>query len=496
MGKLTVFLLNFFAISTVLIAQDFNIVDFGAKKDTSITSTNAINKAIDACFNKGGGKVVIPSGNFKSGTIVLKSNVELYLETGATLFASTDQKDFPRQKQPVYHSLKDKGGWFALIYAESATNIAIRGNGTINGQGAKQLPHPDLFGSDLDGRPRNILFISCQGVNVEGIKMFNSGIWNQHYLDCEDVKVNNITVYNHSNRNNDGIDIDGCRRFLLSNSIFDTDDDGICLKSTGKASCKDVIITNCIVSSYCNAIKCGTESTDGFENIIISNCMVTLSKSKTQPIFNSPNHGITGISLEIVDGGVMNNINVNNINIEGTDCPIYVRLANRARKHIPEAPEPKFGVMKNIQISNVSAYNTGNLSSSITGVPGAKIESISLKNIKLINTGGLKSGEYISNIDSIPEDEKGYPQPNIWGNLPSYGLFIRHVKNIELSDIVLSSNNSEERYPVIAVDVGKLTLRELQTDLSSGKKNVLVKEVSDIITDNNIKIEKYNVDSH
>jgi polygalacturonase len=491
MKKSTPFFFLAFIISMVLNAKDYNIIDFGAKNDTSVTSTIAINKAIDTCYSTGGGKVVIPSGFFKSGTIVLKSNVELYFETGATLYASTDPKDFPRQKQPEYRSLKDKGHWFALIYAESADKISIRGNGTINGQGEKQLPHPDLFGSDMDGRPRNILFISCQNIIVEGITMINSGMWNQHYLDCEDVKVKDITVYNHSNRNNDGIDIDGCRRFLLSNSIFDTDDDAICLKSTGEASCKNVVITNCIISSHCNAIKCGTESTGGFENIIISNCIVTPSKSSSQTIFSSPKHGWTGISLEIVDGGIMNNVNVNSITIEGTECPIYVRLANRARKHIAEATDPKVGVMKNIQISNITAYNTGNFSSSITGVSGAKIENISLRNIKFINKGGLKPGEYISNIDSISEDEKGYPQPNIWGNLPSYGFFIRHVQNIELNGIELSSDNKENRYPIIVVDVRKLILRGLQTDLSPGKKNVLVKEVTEISTDESVTFEKF-----
>lgn len=490
MKKSYIYIIIFCTFQVSLKAQSFNIVDFGAKNDTSVISTIAINQAIEACFNKGGGKVIVPPGNFKSGTIVLKSHVELYLETGATLYASIDPKDFPRQKQPDYRSLKDKGGWFALIYAESATNISIRGNGTINGQGAKQLPRPDLFGSDMDGRPRNILFISCQNVVVEGIKMFNSGMWNQHYLDCEDVKVQGITVFNHSNRNNDGIDIDGCRRFLLSNSIFDTDDDGICLKSTGQAPCENVIITNCIVSSHCNAIKLGTESTGGFSNIVISNCIVKPSKNKAQPIFGTPHHGWTGLSLEIVDGGIMNNVNVNNISIEGTECPIYVRLGDRARKHIPDAPEPKPGIMKNIRISNITAYNTGNFSSSITGIPGKKIEDISLRNIRLINSGGLKPGEYISNPDSIPEDEKAYPQPNVWGNLPSYGFFIRHVENAQLNDVSLDSDKTEERFPIIAIDVNKLTLRGLQTNSYPGKNKVLIKYVNELIADKNIIINK------
>ena len=150
--------------------------------------------------------------------------------------------------------------------------------------------------------------MSCKYIRVEGIRLTNSPVWMQHYLNCEDVIVDKIEVYNHSNYNNDGIDIDGCRRFVLSNSIFDTDDDGITLKSTGMAPCEDVAITNCIVSSWCNAIKAGTESTGGFRNITISNCIIKPSRSKEKPIFNDYPSGITGITVGIVTCSCRNGI--------------------------------------------------------------------------------------------------------------------------------------------------------------------------------------------
>lgn len=169
------------------------------------------------------------------------------------------------------------------------------------------------MGGDRNGRPRNILFISCKDVHVEGITMRNSALWNQHYLNCEDVTIDHIKVYNHSNGNNDGIDIDGCRRFILSNSIIDSDDDGIVLKSTGTAPCENVIISNCIVSSFANAIKCGTESTGGFKNISISDCIVKPSRHSGERILKSTPSGITAISLEIVDGGIMDGVTINNV---------------------------------------------------------------------------------------------------------------------------------------------------------------------------------------
>ncbi len=460
-------LLIFALCSLHVKGKDFNILDFGAPRDTVKLSTLAINKAVAACFKAGGGRVVIPAGNFKSGTITLLNNVELFLERGAVLYASTDHRDFPRQQQPNYRSQKDPGGWFALIYAEGASNIGISGFGTIDGQGAKQIPRPGPKGAvheDRDGRPRNILFISCRKISVQDITMQSSGIWNQHYLDCENVAVRNIRVYNHSNRNNDAIDIDGCRQVVISDCIMDTDDDGITLKSTGAAPCENVTITNCIVSSFCAAIKCGTESTGGFKNILISNCIVKPSVCPTEPIFRTPRIGQVGIALEMVDGGIIDGITVSNIVIEGTECPIYVRLGNRARKHTEEAPEPGRGTLRNVSLSNINVYNAGNYSSSITGIPGSPIENISLNNIRIINRGGLKQGEYTSDPLKVPELEKEYPAPDRWKNLPSSGFFIRHVKQISLNDVTLGSKAADPRTPVIADDVEQLQISDLRSD--------------------------------
>lgn len=458
------------------ILQQYNIVDYGAKNDTTQLSTDAINKAIAACSSNGGGRVVVPAGNYKSGTIVLKSNVEFHLESGAIIYASTDTNDITRRVQPVYRSQKDPGGWYALLYAEGETNIRITGYGTIDGQGARQIPRSPQ-GGDLDGRPRNLLLISCNNIVVDGITMLNSGIWNQHYLNCEDVQISNLKVYNHCNRNNDGLDIDGCRRVVVSNCIIDSDDDAIVLKSTGSAGCENVVINNCIVSSFTNAIKCGTESTGGFRNINIGNCVVKKSISKVPPIFGRTNIGISGISLEIVDGGIMEGVQVHDIVIEETECPIYVRLGNRARKHIPEAPAPPLGTMRNISIANITAYNTGNYTASITGVSAATIENISLSSIRLVNRGGLKPGDFISQVDSVVEDEKGYPEPTVWKNLPVYGLFMRHIKNITVTDVSLVNMRYDPRPAFAAIDIDHLTMAQVKVEGSGSPPGLITRGV-------------------
>ena len=451
-------------------ATDFNILDYGAKSDTTVVSTQAFNKAINACFESGGGKVIVPPGMYLSGTILLKNNVELYLSIGSTIYGSTNSKDFPAQKQKTYLSDKEENGWYALIYGEALSNIAVTGGGTIDGNGLRQR-------GKTEKRPRNILFISCSKVRIQNITLKHSVNWNQHYLNCEDVVVDGITVYNHSNKNNDGIDIDGCRRFILSNSIIDSDDDAVVLKSTGVAPCENITMTNCILSSHTNAIKCGTESIGGFKNIVISNCIVKPSESKEEPIFKTPHHGFTGISLEIVDGGIMDGVSIDNITIEGTECPLFVRLANRGRKTHESAPEPPLGQMRNIQISNIIAYNTGNFSSSITGIPQKKIENIYLSNIRFFSKGGLKKGQYIESIDKVPEKEKSYPQPNIWGCLPSYGLFIRHVDNITVSNSTFKSND-DPRKAIIAADIGNLKIIDIEWNDDIKENLLLMQDVN------------------
>ena len=439
----------------------YNIQDFGAVGDGETLCTKAINDAVEKCAENGGGRVVIPTGIFKSGTIVLKSNVELHLEMGSTLLASGDYKDFPQQPQPAFRTHLDAEGWYSLIYAEGISNVAITGLGTIDGNGALHKGIPDIkarHSDEMFGRPRCILFVSCKQIRIEGLKMQQSGSWMQHYLDCEDVIVDKIEVYNHCNANNDQIDIDGCRRFTLSNSILDSDDDGITLKSSGAAATEDVTITNCVISSSCNAIKAGTGSTGGFRNIAISNCVIKHTRSTIKPFVGPPVplNGISAISLEIVDGGVMEGIAISNIVIEDVECPLFIFLGNRARKHTETAPVPPVGKIRNITISNIVAYNTGNLCSSITGLPGHYVENITIDNIQFFNRGGIKSGKYIETHQKVSERERDYPEALYMGYLPSSVLFIRHVKGLSINNLMFGSYEDDPRIPIIAVDVERL----------------------------------------
>jgi len=168
------------------------------------------------------------------------------------------------------------------------------------------------------------------------------------------------------------------------------------------------------------------------------------------------------------DGGIMDGVSISNITIQGTECPLFVRLGNRGRKHTKDAPEPPVGIMRNTVINNVVAYNSGNYYSSITGIPGHYVENLSLSNVQFFNRGGIKSGGFIENVSKVKEDIKGYPQPTTWKELPSSGLFVRHAKNIQIRGLMLNSEAADIRTPVVAVNVDGLQIQTISKLNNSG----------------------------
>lgn len=332
-------------------AAVYNIVDYGAVSDTTRLSTQAIQRAIDSCTEAGGGTVLVPAGSFKTGSIFLRDNVTLNLENGATLYGSTDIKDYT----PVttgYVSLRTVTPTIQLIYADGVSHVAVTGQGTIDGRGSA---FPKLSWND-EGitRPHLLRFICCSDVSVEGVTLRNSGCWMQHYLACDRVRIDGITVFNRNNYNNDALDLDGCHNVTVSNMIADSDDDGITLKSTSPRLCEDITISNCVISSHCNAIKLGTETNGGFRNIIVRGITVKPSADQSSQFFGFPGgHGHSAISLEIVDGGTMSNVDIADITIRGTESPIFIRLADRRRPYSKDVPVENVGSISGVRLHDI-----------------------------------------------------------------------------------------------------------------------------------------------
>ena len=430
----------------------FDVRDFGAKTDGKTLCTAAIQKAIDACAASGGGTAYLPPGTLRSGTIYLKSNVALLLESGCTLLGSENLDDYPRSVTAV-RSYSDNYVDRSLIAGENLENVAICGRGIIDGNGAK-FRWPQYL-----TRPYAIRLVRCQGVLIEGVTMRDAAMWMQHYLACDRVSMRRVTVYNHATYNNDGLDVDGCHDVCISDCKFDSDDDAITLKSTLNRACENVTITNCIASSHCNAIKMGTESNAGFKNITIANCVIS-SPRFSQPI-NGSKRGMAGIALEIVDGGELDRVAITNIAMTGVSVPIFMRLGNRARPIEKGGPKPGVGTFRNVAISNVIATGMSKIGCSITGLPGHPVENVSLSDVNLSFEG---EGTMAESAREIPELPEKYPESGMFGVLPAYGFYCRHVKNLKFHNVQLRTAKADLRHALVCDGVAGLWLDGLDPE--------------------------------
>lgn len=424
-------------------ARVYDITDYGAVSDTTRLSTAAVQKAIDSCNAAGGGTVSVPAGNYKIGSIVLRSNVTLNFENGATLYGSTDIADY----QPMttdYVSLRTNVPTIQLIYADNASNVAITGLGTIDGRGKA---FPKLTWND-EGitRPHLLRLIRCSDVTVSGVTLKNSGCWMQHYLACDRVKIHGITVINRNNYNNDALDLDGCHNVTVSDMIADSDDDGITLKSTSPRLCEDITISNCVVSSHCNAIKLGTETNGGFRNIIVRGVVVKPSADQSSRYFGLPT-GHSAISLEIVDGGSMSNVDIADITITGTESPIFIRLADRRRPYAENAPIDKVGSISGIRLHDILIDGAGPTGCSITGIEGHPVTDVQISDVTMRHAGGQP-------VTAAPADEKiaEYPEATMWGILPAKGFWLNHTRNVTFRNVNVITDAPDERPLFVATD--------------------------------------------
>ena len=433
-----------------LYAADYNIFDYGAVSDTTQLSTMMVQRAIDECAQAGGGRVVVPAGSYKIGTIQLRSHVHLHLEHGATLYGSTSLADY-RPMRSAYLSLRTQTETVQLIYADDVEDVVIDGYGTIDGRGRA---FPKLSWND-EGitRPHLLRFIQSRDIVVKDVTLRNSGCWMQHYLACDRLLIEGVRIFNRNNYNNDALDIDGCHDVVVRGLIADSDDDAITLKSTSPRLCENIRIADCVVSSHCNAVKLGTETNGGFRNINISGIVVKPSEDQREKFFGQW-IGSSAISLEIVDGGVLENVNISDFTVEGTESPIFVRLGNRARGYREGQVIDYVGSIDGVHIDHVQIRNAGPMGCSITGLPGHPVKNVSVSRVTLHHQGGVGDADMAEIARSVADEkEKEYPEATMWGRLPAKGFYVRHAQNIHISDLVVLTDRNDVRPDVVKVDV-------------------------------------------
>jgi len=462
-----------------LSAEDYKASMFGIKSNGTTLNTTSIQKAIDYIHDKGGGRLMFHVGRYLTGTIKLKSNVTLRLEEGAILVGSTNIYDYNLNTP-----------YCSLILAEKQDNISITGKGVIDGQGREVANnmidqiHNGVIKDDLrndrpaNPRPHGIYFRECKNVEVSGINIKNTADWVQVYDQCENLKIDRITVDSKAFWNNDGLDIVDCKDVKVTNSFIDATDDAICFKSHDATKiCENVEVRNCVARSSASGIKFGTVTSGGYKNFKIIN-------NKVYDTYRS------AITIATPDGGTIDNILVDSLYAYNTGNAIYLRIGARWNKG-------RTGTMNNITIQNVYAEvpNTKpdagyeyegpvedlprNISpASIMGLPGQDITNVTLRNIQIVYPGGSNPnyawrGIKPSDLDSIPEMPAAYPEFSQFKELPAWGFYVRHAKNIKFENVTLTAKGKEYRPAIVLDDVKGATFSGMKYNEPGGGKKQL-----------------------
>ena len=486
--------------------------EYGIVNDGKTLNTKAIQALIDKINKKGGGTVVFPKGDFLSGSLQMKSNVNLFLEKDAVLLGSTSPYDYPKVVMPgrPESPKKDDNSQMAFLVAHKAHNFTISGEGKIDGQGrALALTIDSLHHAGVlvdpkyntrrnrpneTARPKLFRFSQCNNVSIEDINLHNGSCWGLSFELCKSLTLDNLKVVNRAYWNNDGMDITDCTNVKVMNCDVDSADDGICLKSYYPGYCNDtILIENCVIRSSASAIKFGTASYGGFKNVTIRNIRV-------YDTFRS------AIAIESVDGGTIENIDVSDIVAKNTGNAIFIRLGHRGGE--------KPGKVNNVHIRDIKvqvpfgrpdeAYDMRGpavnffhnpIPSSITGIPGYHVENVVIENVEITHPGRASKGmAYVplNRLDQVPEKIRDYPEFTMFGELPAWAFYVRHVKGITFKNVILKLENDDFRPAFIFDNVEGIEIDHVELP-ETKHKQVILKETQNVKLNSDLESTKRTV---
>ena len=463
-----------FLTSAFVCAQPvFNVKDYGATGRKSDNARPALQRAIDSCGKAGGGTVYVGPGDYTTGQLHLRSGVRLYLEAGATLFASLDGKQF------------DASPKSALISGEDLHDIALEGRGTLDGQASyfwrkndftdfyilsnqrlmeatgKPLmrPFPTGFGTEKI-YPRMVLLLRCSDVRITGLKFLRSRSWTINPYACKRLLIDGVYIYSSQKEGvwADGIDPDGCQDVRIANSTIETGDDALVFYSAdiwGPAlPVENVTVTNCRLSSASSAIKFCDGNSKAIRRVNIDNVVITNSNR--------------GIAFMDFDGGIVEDVVLSNLTIEtrrfdwfwwGDGDPLHFNIKRRSEVDgTPKPNEPPAGTIRNVIIQNVIAHGRG--ASVINGHPDSWLEGVRLENVKLfVSSDPAAPYEHTATALTV-RHARGLRMSNVeidwekpFASSWTTGLSLEHVKDAILDRVEVKPAPGSRSGPISLIDV-------------------------------------------
>jgi len=476
MKRVSAFFLIFLYVFP-LMAQVYKITDYGAIGDGITVNTVHIQQAIDKCSENGGGTVYIPAGVFISGTIELKSNVNLYLETGAVIKGSPNLNDYK-----PYQSMFYGASHFGIIHAHKAQNVSITGQGIIDGNdavffdwtkakkiewgGTQYTRQKENFRKVTEGigdgpvepkdRPRQmVIFSECRNVLVRDVQLLHAPFWTLHFADCDGVICTGLKIGGSlETPNSDGIDITSCNNVIISDCDIRTGDDAIAITgyayhyelpgySNLRHASANITVSNCLLQSRSSGIRIGFEDQNTVRNIQISNIIITNSNR--------------GIGIFVRDSGSIENVNISNVFIEtrlhtgdwwGNGEPIHI-------SSIPRSPNVKTGKIRNVNFRDVTCRSEAGIV--IFGLPESPIGELSFENLKLTITESPINETAGGNFDF--RGCYGEKLQLFAHDIP--GIYMQHVDKAWFNNVTVNWEQTQQPFFTHALEarhIGQLTL--------------------------------------
>lgn len=448
----------------------YDVCEFGTIADEMRICTKSVQKAVDECSANGGGIVRFGRGRYVLSTVFLRSDVKIEIPEGTEILGAESYYDYAQEEKvdyPIYQDSSHTYFHLSMFVGMDCENVGITGGGKIDMRSV--WDEDGVRGEAIKHRGAKCIALkNCKNVEISHLEIYNATDLAVYFAGCENVDIYDIKMRVYI----DGISPDNSKNVRIYDCDVETGDDGIVFKSSYTLNrldiCRDIRVWNCKIKSRCNAIKFGTETNGGFENVLIENIEIRQTR-------------ITGVSIESVDGAVIDGITVRNVKMVNVNAPIFIHVGKRMRG--PAGRE--VGKIKNVFLENITAegpyeeyeimpwnyfsFKAGDtkqnpkvfgiaesfdgtketdewqMTSNICGLKESPLENITLRNIHLKLEGGVK--EY---NQEVPEEAQDYPEVFIYGRiLPAKGIYFRYVNGLKIENVTVETYRADTREPFV-----------------------------------------------